>query len=419
VKSDPRDIRDPKFALYRHLNTTPEEKGRFKLLYVGRRDKLVSEIRSTLRFFSFIGNQIDVIQTTTLEEAKNLGSTLKGLVFILVDVDVDLNGSFDAFSMSFQNKHRPSPVYITTTEKLLRALPADEQNNEENELKSDQSEASERLKDIVRMILLTNEIDLKLNLSAGLGIPSEIPDDKPACKGKSINITRDKLYTILAHELKEPVGNIKVMLDFLTREKELLDKNTYNDLLHNVRQSVDSINEMLDDFLFWTRMNKHHIQYNPRKVSVEQIIRENATLLKSTAANKNITIETQLSGKLSVYADEYMITTVVRNLIYNAIKFTEKSGKIRISAEEKSGYVKVTVSDNGIGISDKDLKKLFKTDIHYKTRGTAMESGTGVGLVLCKDFVEKNGGTISVKSKPKKGTTFQFTLPVWENVSAN
>jgi signal transduction histidine kinase len=419
VKSDPRYIRDPKIALYRQLNSTPEEKGKFKLLYVGRRDKLVAEIRSTLRFFSFIGNEIDVLQTTTLEEAKNLGETMEGLIFILVDVDVHLNGSFDAFNLIFQNKKGEHPVSVTTTEKLLKASPIDDLFKREEKQQKEEVVVMERLKDIVRMILLTNEIDLKLNLSAGLGIPNEIPDDNPATTGKSVNITRDKLYTILAHELKEPVGNIKVMLDFLTREKELLDQKTYNDLLHNVRQSVDSINEMLDDFLFWTRMNKHHIHYNPRKVSVEQIIRENSTLLKSTAANKNIIIETQLSGNLSVYADEYMITTVVRNLLYNAIKFTGKFGKVEISAQEKSGFVEVSISDNGIGMTEKDLEKIFKSDVYFKTRGTALETGTGVGLVLCKDFIEKNGGIISVQSKPKKGTTFRFTLPVWENVSVN
>jgi len=297
-------------------------------------------------------------------------------------------------------------------------LPEPKTATERSKKKSDELAAQGRLKDIVRMILLTNEIDLKLNLTSGLGLPMDAPETPPSDK-KSVNITRDKLYTILAHELKEPVGNIKVMLDFLTNEQEYLDKETHTDLLNNVRNSVDSINEMLDDFLFWTRMNKHHIQYNPRKLPIAHIIRENVTLLKSAATNKKIQIDTQIDEDLSAYADEYMVTTVLRNLLYNAIKFTGSSGKITITAEEKPNYIEVKVQDNGVGISEKDLKKLFKADVYYKTRGTDKESGTGVGLILCKDFIEKNGGKISVESKPKKGTTFYFTLPIWENISVN
>ena len=128
----------------------------------------------------------------------------------------------------------------------------------------------------------------------------------------------------MAHDLKEPVGNIKVMLDFLTNEPDLLDQKTSKELLQRVRESANNVHELLEDFLFWTRMFKQEIYFNPSCINMEQIIRENIVLLKSVASIKNIKIELQADRQVEAFADEYMITTVIRNLIYNAIKFTRQ-----------------------------------------------------------------------------------------------
>jgi signal transduction histidine kinase len=217
----------------------------------------------------------------------------------------------------------------------------------------------------------------------------------------------------MAHDLREPLGNIKVMLDFLTNEPELLDKETSKDLLNRVRESANNIHELLEDYLFWSRMFKQEIYFNPGKLDMGQVVRENLLLLKSTAGSKSITLSSEVPEGTLVFADEYMITTVVRNLIYNAIKFTPVGGTITISGESQEGGVVMQVMDSGIGIPKENLERLFRTDVYLTTNGTAEESGSGLGLVLCKDFIERNGGTIGIKSEESKGSTFIFTLPAW------
>ena len=218
---------------------------------------------------------------------------------------------------------------------------------------------------------------------------------------------------MMAHDLREPLGNIKVMLDFLTNEPELLDKETSKDLLHRVKESANNIHDLLEDYLFWSRMFRQEIYFNPGKVDVGRIARENILLLKSTAAAKKITIRSTIPEQTFVFADEYMITTVIRNLVYNAIKFTPREGEIAVSGEAGEDVVEIRVSDNGVGIPRENLEKLFRTDIHLSTSGTDKETGSGLGLILCKDFIEKNGGDISIESTENRGSTFIFTLPVW------
>ena len=154
-------------------------------------------------------------------------------------------------------------------------------------------------------------------------------------------------------------------------------------------------------------------------MDIEYIARENIVLLKSTATAKNIELKSVVPEHTFAFADEYMITTVIRNLVYNAIKFTGPKGKIIVSAEIKEDEVEIQVKDNGIGIPEKSLQKLFSANAYLSTDGTKNESGAGLGLVLCKDFIEKNGGRISIESSKKKGSTFMFTLPAWSFAEKN
>jgi len=147
------------------------------------------------------------------------------------------------------------------------------------------------------------------------------------------------------------------------------------------------------------------------------LVRENLTLLKSAAVRKKIKLSSNIDENTEVFADEYMITTVLRNLVYNAIKFTKRGGIISVFAKEEKKCIKIEVSDTGIGIPAQDIEKLFQPDVYFKTKGTAKESGTGLGLILCKDFIEKNGGKIKVISEEGKGSAFSFTLPKWSTIS--
>ena len=127
----------------------------------------------------------------------------------------------------------------------------------------------------------------------------------------------------------------------------------------------------------------------------------------------------KLEAGSAIFGDEYMITTVLRNLIYNAIKFTPEGGSIDICSQINEKFIHVAIKDNGTGIQDENLEKLFRPEIHFSTRGTANEKGSGIGLTLCKEFVEKNGGEISVESKINKGSTFLFTVPKWQKFASN
>ena len=305
---------------------------------------------------------------------------------------------------------------------MIKSSPAIEvsEDNQYEESESDFDFARGRLIDYIRMVLLTCEMENKINSGQILEQAREtILGKKNEKQEKSTTISRDKLYAILAHDLKGPIGNIKVLLDFLTNESELLDKKTSKELLLSVRESTNSIHELLDDFLFWTRLNNNDIHYNPVRISLSNIIRGNITLLRSTAFSKNIKISSDVTESTAIFADEYMITTVLRNLIYNAIKFTKKDGEILISAKKQGESIKVIIKDNGVGISNEDIEKLFRSDIHHSTKGTAKEIGTGLGLILCKDFVEKNGGQIIVESKKDYGSVFSFTIPKWKKISVN
>ena len=166
-------------------------------------------------------------------------------------------------------------------------------------------------------------------------------------------------------------------------------------------------------------MHKHEIYYNPVRVNLAHMVRENITLLKGVAINKKICLQSQVDESINIFVDEYMITTVIRNLIYNAIKFTPKKGKIIISSNETEPGVEISIKDTGVGISPKNIETLFQSDVYYTTKGTSKETGIGLGLMLCKDFIEKNGGEIQVESIKGQGSTFKFTLPKWKSISIN
>jgi len=158
-------------------------------------------------------------------------------------------------------------------------------------------------------------------------------------------------------------------------------------------------------------MLKRDIYYNPIKLDLAELVQESIILLRSTAAAKNISISSKLPSNTWVHADEYMITTALRNLIYNAIKFTEEGGTILLTGKLLDSFLEINVTDSGIGIPMDNLEKLFQPDVYFSTKGTAKETGAGLGLILCKDFIEKNGGEISVESTKNIGSTFTITIP--------
>jgi two-component system sensor histidine kinase/response regulator len=168
---------------------------------------------------------------------------------------------------------------------------------------------------------------------------------------------------------------------------------------------------LLDNLLKWSKSQTGALDVEGEVIDFKDIVEENITLLNSQAKSKHIELINNVPDEVFAFADLNMILTVVRNLLSNAIKFTNNGGKVEVSGSNYDNYVEISVKDNGIGISEEDLEKIFRIDIKYSTAGTANERGSGLGLVLCKEFIEKNLGILKANSKPGKGSEFVFTLP--------
>jgi signal transduction histidine kinase len=169
---------------------------------------------------------------------------------------------------------------------------------------------------------------------------------------------------------------------------------------------------LIENLLTWSRLQRGAIEWRPQAVNLHNAVERTMRLLASNAEQKEIELRNTTPEGMTGYADVKMLDTVIRNLISNALKFTHPGGSVTISAKEHEELLTVTVADTGIGIGQEHLPKLFRIDSKFTRSGTAKERGTGLGLILCKEFVERNGGTIWVESEKEQGTTFYFTLPV-------
>ena len=229
-----------------------------------------------------------------------------------------------------------------------------------------------------------------------------------------LNATKDKFFSIIAHDLKGPFNVILGFSDLiLETEFENSDTKEILDFVHTIRDSAQHTYELLVNLLEWAKSQTGKMQFNPETISIEKLFNEAINLAESAAKNKNIEISFVQSENLEIYADKNMIATILRNLIGNAIKFTPKNGKINLKSALKNNAVLITVSDTGIGIEPNNIAKLFKIGEIYYSKGTENEKGTGLGLILCKEFIEKHGGKIWVKSELGKGSDFKFTIPLF------
>jgi signal transduction histidine kinase len=229
-----------------------------------------------------------------------------------------------------------------------------------------------------------------------------------------LNRTKDKFFSIIGHDLGNQFNIILGFLEVLVSDFKKLDSGKVEQHLTNIYNSSKQAFNLLENLLTWARMQTNRIHYNPEKFILSKKMNESLELLSGASTKKNIQIEVFSEEEIAVYADINMFSTVFRNLVANAIKFTHENGKISIKIRKKDNFCEICVIDNGVGISHEDVQKIFRIDSKHKTVGTSGEKGTGLGLVLCKDFVEKNGGQISVKSTVGEGSEFCFTLPIKE-----
>ncbi len=223
--------------------------------------------------------------------------------------------------------------------------------------------------------------------------------------------TNGKFLSIIAHDLRSPFSSIVGILELLKISLKEFNKDEIEKYVDIVYKSANNTLVLLDNLLVWALSQNKEKNFKPVKINLHELLREEIESLKTLAELKHISLKQEIGKDLNVTADLQMVKTILRNLICNAIKYTNENGEIMINALEKKKLVEVDVTDNGIGISMENQKKLFKIDFLHSTPGTKDEKGTGFGLLLCKEFVELHGGNIWIESQESKGSRFSFTLP--------
>ncbi len=226
-----------------------------------------------------------------------------------------------------------------------------------------------------------------------------------------INKTKDKLFSIIAHDLKNSVGNIFLMTDLLAGNLKNKDRETSEEFVLLMRHQAKETLTLLETLLDWARSQSGHMAYNPSLIDLDQIVRNVLENLISSALIKNIVILPPDVNNVKVFADANLLKTILRNLVTNSIKFTNAGGTILVSGRMNANETEISITDTGIGMDRKIQEMLFKIESNLTTIGTANEKGTGLGLIICKEFVEKHGGHIRVISEVGKGSQFIFTLP--------
>lgn len=228
---------------------------------------------------------------------------------------------------------------------------------------------------------------------------------------QALNATKDKFFSIIGHDLKGPLNSLTSFSGLLINHTDSLTKEEIQMLAKDFDKSLKNLSALLNNLLEWSRSQTGNIQFNPEVFDMTVLLKENKELLSTQAQNKKINFLTDSGMSIPVKAHRHSLNTVVRNLISNSIKFTPEGGLIKLGLEQNNGHVLVSIADTGVGMSPDTIAKLFRIDAKHTTKGTADEKGTGLGLILCKDFVEKNGGSLWVESEEGKGSVFYFTVP--------
>mgnify|MGYP001550268820 CR=1 FL=1 len=225
------------------------------------------------------------------------------------------------------------------------------------------------------------------------------------------NITKDRFFSIIAHDLKNPIGSLKGTIEVLHKDYSIFDEEDIQEYLKQLNLQSTGVQELLENLLTWSRSQRGKITLNPVEINLNYLVKNNFDLLYTNVSKKSILLENRVKDDFEIKADVNMINTVLRNLISNAIKFTPEGGIISVEAIKGEDNIKIKVKDTGIGIPEDVIPKLFEIDSNITTEGTNQEKGTGLGLIVCKEFIERHDGKIRIESEVGKGTEFIITLP--------
>lgn len=222
---------------------------------------------------------------------------------------------------------------------------------------------------------------------------------------------KDKFFSIVAHDIKNPLSSFVSFVNLFSTKLDQWNPDEISPLVEALRENVENLSALLDNLLTWARLEQGRLEFYPQLFDIHLLVTRNVSLLNQMAEQKQITLHNSVENSMPVYADINRLGTVIRNLLANALKFTMPGGTVTISATQHADSVMVAVADTGVGIAEDMVDAIFRIDMPYQKVGTVGEKGTGLGLILCKEFVEKNGGRIWVESEQGKGSTFYFTVP--------
>lgn len=276
-------------------------------------------------------------------------------------------------------------------------------------------------------VLLVSKLPLKDsngNIVGLVGISNDITERKKMENKlrernqqlEKLNNMTNKIYSVVGHDLKTPLSSILGLSDLLLSDMEdLEDEEVLKENLNIIRQSALKMSDLLGDLLNWARIQTDDLSLNKKQFSISETVRDTIDLLTITAEQKGISLEFDREESFQVYADKQLIATIIRNFISNALKFSNEGDTIKVSVDRDEEHWQVSVKDEGVGMSEKNVDRLFHNRKHPQKEGTQNEKGSGIGLRLCKELAERHGGQISVESELDKGSTFTLTIPTNQN----
>ena len=238
-------------------------------------------------------------------------------------------------------------------------------------------------------------------------------------KLEELNQTKDNFFSIISHDLRSPFDSILGFTEILKNDFEELTKEEIKLYLDSLYQTSRHIYNLLNNLLQYSKFQIGKTEFLQKSIKLNEIIEKNIAILGGNALKKEIKINNHSKEEFTVFADEDMLNSILVNLITNAIKFTQRGSEIVVSTSKKNGFAQISVKDNGVGMDEKTLRRIFKLDRKKSTPGTENETGTGLGLLIVKEYIEKHGGSIEVTSQPSKGSNFSFTLPLVTKYSSN
>lgn len=226
-----------------------------------------------------------------------------------------------------------------------------------------------------------------------------------------LNAIKDKMFSVIGHDLRSPIGSLKMTLDMLANSIERYDTNRLKETIASLSKTSEEVFGLLENLLWWARSQNGNLTIHTENIALADFVSSLFYLNKSSLLLKDIQFEKNIADDTKVFADHNILKTVLHNLLTNAIKFTPNGGTVSISSELEDNRIKIRVSDTGIGIPEENIPKLFDEKQFFTTPGTSNESGSGLGLLLCKKFVQASQGEIRVESRQGKGSTFTIEIP--------